>query len=469
MHPVFFGMLNVYEEAMKQACCKPMSKSRKSGFTLMELLVYIAIVGIVVIVAGQAFSNSTKMRVRTQSMLKASEVAENVATLFRADVAQTGAKSSMEAGSVEGGDKFNPVNDSVFMHPVDLTDPNKIDSSSFSVTDESGFSNLKMRRMRYDDDGHYVAVEEVNWFVENGTLKRSCRTLLGTQDEDNCKSATAAASKNVAVEIATGITKFKIIPALPGVKAGDDAQVFPPCTGGSCSEEFRMVPRTGEADYVGTSISSTADHKAVSLSGFSTNYLKNTNDENKNGKLVNQVLASENADVAGSAWNGRCYKLTLNPQTEYELSFSLSDAGVFEKSRLFVPGRDLMSVGFRYTKDGTKPAELDDFFFYPPVDENSAGTRTMRFSVTKQLKSVCLAFTFVSYSPLAADGNVTISDLRLKKVESANYKFDYPEGSLTLKDKANVKAMRLVFGVQRNGEEGTDSLIVRIPSNGVKD
>ena len=52
----------------------------KAGFTLVELLVYIAIVGIVVIVAGQAFSNSTKMRVRTQSMLKASEVAENVAT-----------------------------------------------------------------------------------------------------------------------------------------------------------------------------------------------------------------------------------------------------------------------------------------------------------------------------------------------------------------------------------------------------
>ena len=45
---------------------------KRAGFTLMELMVYIAIVGIVVIVAGQAFSNSTKMRVRTQSMLKAS-------------------------------------------------------------------------------------------------------------------------------------------------------------------------------------------------------------------------------------------------------------------------------------------------------------------------------------------------------------------------------------------------------------
>ena len=60
---------------------------RREGFTLIELMVYIAIVGIVVIVAGQAYSNSTKMRVRTQSMIKASEVAENVATLFKQDVA----------------------------------------------------------------------------------------------------------------------------------------------------------------------------------------------------------------------------------------------------------------------------------------------------------------------------------------------------------------------------------------------
>ena len=93
----------------------------------------------------------------------------------------------------------------------------------------------------------------------------------------------------------------------------------------------------------------------------------------------------------------------------------------------------------------------------------------MRFSVGEKIDKVCLAFTFVSYSPIAANGKVTISELRLKKVESSNYKFDYPDGALDVKDKANVKALRLVFGVQRNGEEGSDTLIVRIPSNGPKD
>ena len=163
---------------------------RKAGFTLIELLVYVAIVGIVVIVAGQAFSNSTKMRVRTQSMLKASEVAGNVASLFKTDAAQTGAKSSMESGSDFGGDVFSSVNDSVYMDPNNA-DEDKRDYSSFSVTTVDNFSDLKMRRMRYDDDGHYVAVEEVNWFVDGGTLMRSCRTLDGTEDADNCKRGSA--------------------------------------------------------------------------------------------------------------------------------------------------------------------------------------------------------------------------------------------------------------------------------------
>lgn len=438
---------------------------RKAGFTLVELLVYVAIVGIVVIVAGQAFSNSTKMRVRTQSMLKASEVAGNVASLFKTDAAQTGAKSSMELGSDFGGDVFSSVNDSVYMDPNNA-DEDKRDYSSFSVTTVDNFSDLKMRRMRYDDDGHYVAVEEVNWFVDGGTLMRSCRTLDGTEDADNCKRGSAADAKNRAVEIATGLTKFVVKPALPGVTSNDNpAQIFPPCdASGSCAEEFRLVSRIGDADYMSTTITPTDDNKIVELSGFATNYNQSTNTENSSGKKLNQVVAMENADNSSATWRDKCTRITLEPKTEYELSFSLADAGSFEKMRLFVPGRDQMSVGFRSTKDGSRPNELDDFFFYPPTDESASGLRAMRFSVPKKLTNLCIAFTFVSYSPLAANGKVTITELRLKKIESSNYKFT--DSALPLKDKANVKALMLDFSVTRNGEEGVDSLIIRIPSNG---
>jgi len=445
--------------------------TRKRGFTLMELMVYIAIVGIVVIVAGQAFSNSTKMRVRTQSMLKASEVAENVAALFKQDVAQTGAKSSMEGGGAVGGDNFSAVNNNVYMDPNNTNDEKK-DYSSFSVTTSGNFSDLKLRRMRYDDAGYFVSVEEVNWYVESGKLMRSCRTINGAEDAENCRNGTAAEAKNRAVEIATGVSRFEVTPATPGVAANQVSQMFPPCdVTGNCSDQFQMVSRVGDENFRDFGIASTQDHKTITLSTFTTNYNKGTNDENATGRLLNQAFVTDNSAItSASTWKNSCYRFTLQPQTEYEIMFSLADEmGLTEnkKARLFVPGRDMMAVGFRYATDGTRPAEIDDFMFYPPADENAAGARSMRFSVSKKIEKVCLAFSFASYSPVAADGTVTISDLVLKKVESSNYKFDGAGETLNIRDKKNVKAMRMVLNVDRNGESGNDTLIVRIPSNGL--
>ena len=437
-------------------------QSVKAGFTLVELLVYIAIVGIVVIVAGQAFSNSTKMRVRTQSMLKASEVAGNVASLFMTDIAQTGAKSSMESGGAAGGDNFTAVNTNVYMNAAEG------DSSSFNVSSSGSFSNFTVRRIRYDGSGHYVAVEEVNWFVVNDVLKRSCRTIAGAVDAENCAGGTAEEARGRAVEIATGVTVFKVTPGKPGVSGGADAQIFPPCSGGSCSDEFQLVERTGEENFMGVTVTPGTDNKSAVLSGFATNYRMDANDENKNGRLVNQVYVTENVAAAGS-WKAKCFKFTLAPRQEYEISFTLTDAGaVAEKMHLFVPGRDYMSVGFRLAENGSQIVDLEDFMFFPPADQDATGKHTMRFNVPRQIQNVCMAFTFASDSPLAAKGNLNISEIKLKKVEAANYKFE-DGAALTTADKKNVKAVQLVLGLKRNGEEGLDSLVVRIPSNGPRD
>ena len=82
------------------------TQTSKRGFTLMELMVYIAILGIVVLIAGQAFTDSTRFRIRTQNMLKATQVAENIGTLFKSDVAQMGAKSSKERNTSANTDSF---------------------------------------------------------------------------------------------------------------------------------------------------------------------------------------------------------------------------------------------------------------------------------------------------------------------------------------------------------------------------
>jgi len=441
--------------------------TRRGGFTLMELMVYIAILGIVVIVAGQAFSNSAKSRVRTQSMLKASEVAENVATLFKQDVAQTGAKSSVEAGSADGGDNFSVVNENVYM------DPENDDLSSFDITQDEDNSNLKVRRIHYDEQGHFVAVEEVNWFVEDGILKRSCLVLDGAESPDECGTTA------VTVDIASNVSQFNVTAASPGVSAGSE-QVFPPCSGGSCSDEFRLVPRSGEEGYVNLKVSNAGVENqggtVVDVSNFYSNY-----DISKNGGQiasktdwkVNQVFAIKN-ETGNAAWKTQCTsygKIPLEKDQEYELSFEVPYNS--DPINYFVPGQDHMSVGFRDIDTGDKPLDqgkkqilVDDFLFFPPVSATGGGKRSMRFSVKEPKDNVCIAFTFACFSPLVSQGSVSISNLKLTKIASSNYKF---LGEVPLADRRNVKALKLDLKVLRNGESGTVSLIVPIPSNGPSD
>ena len=471
----------------------------KRGFTLMELMVYIAIVGIVVLVAGQAFSNSTKFRVRTQNMLKATQEAENVAMLFKEDAAQMGAKSAKEAGTAalgaEFGDKFGAVHDSVYMDPNNTTDANK-DHSSFLISSSSGFSDLIFRRVRYDDQGLLKAVEEVNWFVVNNTLKRSCRTIDGDADGDACpKGKTRDEAREAAVEVATHVSKFEI--QAPTPTAAEEVQIFP--TPGNV---FRLIPRTGESHYY--NLKSTNDSgeengadNQITLTQFYTNY------DNANGSLKseldnkNQVFAANAEDADGSGWTWKTFcqnrgLISLEKDNTYEISFeipfvSVASSSTFE-TQPFVPGEDHMSVGFRGMtsgdfatikgKDNKTKVLIDDFLFYPPYSSTASTKRVMRFSVPENIDSVCLAFTFACYSPLAAQAKLKIKDLKVKKIAGQNYKFDdaHPYNPESHKnDKKNIKALKLNLQIARggkngqHGETGDVEMVVPIPSNGPTD
>ena len=434
---------------------------RKSGFTLMELMVYIAILSIVVLIAGQAFTDSTRFRIRTQNMLKATQVAENVGTLFKSDVSQMGAKTSKERNTSATTDSFyvKAIHD-VYIDPDNLDDTKK-DSSSYVIThDASGtaLDRLMMNRMRYKETGEFASIEKVEWFIDGTTLKRSCVTIEGDELPDECPK-----DEPLVVDIADNIQKFIVTPATPSVST-DMAQILPSTT--STIQAFRLVPRYGEENLSFVTTIPAEGGESVSLNGFATNYDYENNEPLLDQKNANQVFVAESNGNIGN-WKDLCIKVTLVPNVEYEISFAMpisEDAG-----RMFCPGRDHMAVGFRYANDGTKPAEIDDFLFYPPTIAGAAeGNRSMRFTVKDSIKDVCLGFTFASYSPIAASGKMTLKNVSLKKNESAIYEFDDLE-NINVLDKKNVKAMRLVLVVNQRGETGVDSLVVPVPSNGPRD
>lgn len=482
-----------------------MKNFKKSGFTLMELLVYMAIVGIVVIIAGEAFSNSTKFRIRTDNMIKATQEAENVGTIFKTDVEQLGTKSSKEAGNAAGGanfgDSFGELHSSVYIDP-DNPDSDSRDSSSFLLSqEENGFSNFTFRRLRYDELGHYEATEEIHWYVQNKVLKRTCKLIekksgLIVADDEVCVDV---GRNPTPVDMATGIESFNVVAATPSVKT-DKVQVFP-CQnmmGSECAipvNDFRLVSHQSEGSYISLRITNTSGilnegGTGAVLSNFHSNYDTETETVvSEPSRKYSQAFAVKDETTGETNWKNLCSsygRLTLEPNQEYEISFNVAfPNSEKDRSLLFVPGKDHMSVGFRNIATGDYPRAangdklVDDFMFFPPLSVHGSGKRVMRFHVRQKADNVCMAFTFACFTPLVSQGSVTIKNLKLNKVATSDYKFppEVPtfEPEINKAEKKNVKAFKFDLQVSRGaknggkGETGHVSLIIPTPSNGPRD
>ncbi|WP_298770279.1 type II secretion system protein [uncultured Fibrobacter sp.] len=473
-----------------------MRRNKCSGFTLMELTVYMGILGIIVLVAGRAYSDSAKSRIRTGNMIEASREAENIATMFKDDVTSMGAKSSLENHAV-GGSASNPLNDEFSaVYQNVYVDPVNDDYSSFEFEPEtpnpdpdSSLEKFIFRRVRYGSDadnlGKYEGVEEVTWFLEDGVLKRTCRDVhTKTAARDSLCAPETTSEEDLpkfTVSITNGVKLFRVLPSIPSVSedvsgagAVNEFQMFPPPSG---SGEFRLSSRVGVANLMplgrigepGTS---------VSLTGFAPNFDENSDDV-PSVKKYNEVYVSEKSDALGD-WKTLCAKsqnhFDFVPGQEYELSFGVSiPEDDEENAKTFIPGKDHMAVGFR-NADGDKIDNLPDHIFYPPsVNQANGYKRTMRFSVPDTVKNACMAFTFSTFSPTAASGTVSISDLKLIKVASSMYKFDPTLTYVKKIDKKNVKAFQLRLKIKRGGqdlkkgESGEATLVVPVPSNGLTD
>ena len=469
----------------------------KSGFTLMELMVYIGLLGLIVIVAGQAFSDSSRMRIRSQNMLQASEVAENVATLLKADVAQTGAKSSMEDGvsgvGAQYGNKFSSIYMDMYM------DPANGDSSSFAVVNKNGFDSLTLRRLRYDDCGHFLAKEQIAWFVRNGSLRRKCKFLpnsvsggvpVPTSSASECHATIPdddPCSDSTEIEIAEGVSEFKVIPSKPGTLA-DNIQLFPAVG----VTEFRFIGRNDGDRELPLIYNESEEVNKGGNTQTLTNFYQNFDNvqeqvKSSDQRKINEVIAIRNETTTITSWQSLCSQdgnhFTFEPGEQYEISFEVftpdptDSENKKNKSKLFIPGVDHMSVGLRDHESGNlvkvdDVVQVNDFMFFPPLGSDGEGSgpgRSMRFSVAKKVENACLAFTFACYSPLSSQGKISITNLRLTKIPSANYSFEEFDFNAHPRDKQNVKAFLLKLNIKRSGESGQAEFIIPAPSNGPHD
>ena len=425
---------------------------KKSGFTLIELLVYMGIIGVVVIIAGQAFSDSTKVRVRTENMIKANAVAEQVGIILRDDLAQMGAKSAVDAAT----SKFQQI--SVAMSSED--------NSSFNYTHGDNFDEITMLRAIDSASGSFARVEEVSWYVRNNVLYRSCKTKEnGIAPADG--TCPLESTDPYVVEVADNVTKFRLTPATPDLLGGD-MKIFPADVSETQPEErFRVVSRNDAyKNIVQVNVSPLPNQSAenkVRLSGFVTNY-KETG-EPPADPVYHQVFVH---DYGSTSWNWEdCARISLIKGATYEISFTMpinEDA-----SRMFRPGRDHFAVGIRDVENFLEIPDVPDVLVYPPETREGRGVRKMRFSsrVAEDATQVCVVFTFATFSPMVSAGTLTIANFKVSRIADDNYHFDTVYEP-AVADKPFVRAFKLELQVKRSGETGEVNLVIPVPNNGLK-
>jgi len=440
------------------------NKYGRGGFTLIELLVYIAIMGFVIIVAGRAFSDSTGMRLRSQSMLSSAEEAGRVSAILKEDVSQMGAKSWGYTNAY-GTDFDTVASVHINFNNGRITDP-ATDLSSYILVKGAKYDALMFRKAHYSEYGICQAVMQIEWSVResDSVLIRKCEipppgvTLPGTCNafDDDAKLRECPP----VVEMASGVTEFRFLPSRPG--AGNFA--------GITSDTLFPFTPGGQFSLIMNGISSAVAFppgggEKITLSGFEQN-------------PSSEETSHANFYIAEPGETD-CSQMYFMAGEEYAMSFEMpcalsacrkDNSEKFNPMVMFQPGVDHLSVGLRDVTSGEAIAGISDFLFYPPQDMTSAKIRHFEFSVLHDI-TACIGITAAFYSQ-AAKGRLEIGKFKVYRKFDNVYHFDksnpgYNPDVATDPSRALVKAFELTLGINRRGEINHTTTVIPVPNNGV--
>ena len=470
----------------------------KSGFTLIELVVYMAILGFVIVVAGRVFSDSTGMRIRTQNMTKATETANAAAALLKEDIGRMGVKLWKDVG----------VNNAVFTVNKNVyrkLDAPNADTSSFVLEraepaepgNPSGkFDELVFNTMDFNPDGTFLAVREIRYRVnEIYELVRQCKTIDGAPDLE-CPEGNSGNEWDgiLTTVIAANAETFSLNPSIPGVRPQDgtlDASIAAanesPILFSSVADPagFTFIPReTGNNVLGGLDVRPTSPNKVV-LSGFKKN------DAPEDVKFSQVFLAKQGA--------GECEEFSFFPGETYVIDFDLppipppaasSASEEFCRMCLFQPGIDHIALGLRNkgNPDEALMQRVPDFVVFPPpiqsTDNAIPHIRHQEFSVPIDASgdpyiplTACISLTFAFYSPMVSAGKLEFSNFAVFRKTDEVYHFATEENAYAYNPgitsnanialKAKVKAFELELSVKIKDEIAKAKIVIPVPSNGV--
>ncbi|GBU24878.1 hypothetical protein R83H12_01513 [Fibrobacteria bacterium R8-3-H12] len=442
-----FATYNTSKQALKKAGAAVLKNGGIcGGFTLIELIVYMAIMGFIIVVAGRVFSDSTSMRVRSQNMLASVEEAGRVSALLKEDISQMGTKSFY-------GTSGNDHIDTLANVHIDFENNNDLSSYILNV-ENSDFHEITFRKAHYREDGECLAIREVRWYVDGGKLMRACSVI----NNGKCYNSTHGCNGD-AVEIARDVKKFNLSPSKPGTKetAPSDFKEFP--NQNDPSESFSIIPQSTPAPAALGTVAP-AGVKRYTLSKFTKD-------------------VASHFYIAATGASG-CKSFSFKAGEIYAIEFQLPcntdgclEGPSYNEMVMFQPGRDHLSVGLRNTSMNGYIQDVPDFLFYPPQNKDANSIRHFEFSVPANTNA-CVGITAVFYSDkIANSGTLDIWEFRVYRTENVYYFPEPPYTPTNNSEKASVKAFKLDLEIekggngQKRGETNKVTTIIPIPNNGV--
>ncbi|MCL2206752.1 MAG: prepilin-type N-terminal cleavage/methylation domain-containing protein [Fibromonadales bacterium] len=413
----------------------------KRGFTLIELVVYMAILGFIIVVAGRVFGDSAIMRVRSQNMLKSAEVIGSVSKLLKEDISQMGVK----AWGLSSASSLN-VRDKVYW------DANASDYSSYvlyKAPQSENFDSLVFKKAEFNEAGNFLGVRKVAYWVENSNLYRSCSTIDGNADS-------ICPENGSQILIATNVRKFVLTPSRPGTLNSEDTLFAPFMFPNYC-----FAKRTSGTD-VSENINVAGNGSTeIAVTGFSAQ-------NNKNQKYFNQIYLVQDAVTA---WEN-CIGMDFDKDDTYAVEFKMPPLTALDNDRdsastQLLPGKDHIAVGIRNKSGNLPPGAPSDVLFYPPQSSDAAEVkRYAEFAISRDIKNACLAITFAFYSPKASRGKLRFKEFSVYR--KADEAFHFPKNVADYGPKEKVKAFELAMEVEFNGEASSANSVITTPNNGIR-
>lgn len=415
-------------------------RNSKAGFTLIELIVYSGLIGVIVVIAGQAFSNSTKFRIRTENMIRSTSTANSLSTLLSEDLAQMGSKTALGDGAYHF---FNEA----------YNDP---DSDSSSYVLNATRDNISFKRIYNGPDGKALYLQQIDWYLEEGAVYRKCRTLAKLTEEDplaECPMVEGSGEDVQPVLMAENISEFTLRPGrrLQDASGCETTDFEEGCF--KLGSVYSLASRSSSG-ITPLVVQKNSETQSIEIKGFYSNFDAATD-------YYSQVYLL-NGSIENPVW-GQCSEFTFRPNVTYGISFSLeveSDATNINYMRNFMAEFDHISVGFR-TNEGDPIEGIEDHMVYPAQGDVDT-ERYFEFSFPREVTNACLVFTFAFYSKYAADGALSISGLSVFPRDESGYDFDAPGI-----DKRNHKAFKYKLVTNVGGESTIIEKFVPTPNNGI--